>query len=119
MLGKVKPGDLGRGKVIQGGMRPDEIEEEDEHADKVVCGSKGSEALFGFVPGFELLVEALDEIVGYVVLETFDANMLNALEKRFNREFIGGIPIGNYRVWLSMFSCLVQDGEGLRGIAIG
>ena len=95
MFGKVKASDLSGGKVIQSGMRTDEIKEENEHADKVVGGSKGSEALFGLVPGFELLVKALDEVVGYVILEALDANVSHPLEKRFNRDFVGGIPIGN------------------------
>ena len=42
----------------------DEVVEEDEHENEIVGGREGRKALFGFVPRLELLVEALNEVVG-------------------------------------------------------
>lgn len=55
-----------RSKVVQGGVRADEVVEEDEHGNEIVGGREGRKALFGFVPCLELLVEALNEVVGNV-----------------------------------------------------
>ena len=48
-------------------MGTDEVVEEEEHGNEVVSGGEGCKSLFGFVPGLELLVEALDEVVGDVI----------------------------------------------------
>ena len=50
-------------------MRADEVVEEDKHGNEVVGRSKRGKALLGLVPCFELLVEALNEVVGDVVVE--------------------------------------------------
>ena len=64
-------------------MRADEVVEEDEHGNEVVGRSKRGKALFGLVPCHELLVEALNEVVGNVVVEAVHTDMLNPMQ-RFN-----------------------------------
>ena len=76
----MKAGTLGRGKVVQGGVRADEVVEKDEHGNEVVGRSKGRKALFGFVPSLELLVEALYEVVGDVVMEALYTDMLYPMQ---------------------------------------
>ena len=44
-------------------MGADKIVEEEKKRDEVVGGIERSESLLGFVPGFELLVKAFDEVV--------------------------------------------------------
>ena len=60
-------------------MRADEVVEKDEHGNEVVGRRKGRKALFGLVPGLELLVEAFNEVVGNVVVETLHTDMLLSL----------------------------------------
>jgi len=60
-------------------MWADEVVEEDEHGNEVVGRSKRGKALLGFVPCLKLLVKALNEVVGNVVVETLHANMLYAM----------------------------------------
>ena len=75
-FGQVEAGTLSRSKTIQGGVRADEVVKEDEHGNKVVGGSKRGKALLGLVPSLELLVKALNEVVGNIIVEAFHANML-------------------------------------------
>ena len=59
---------MSRGEGVQGGMWADKVVEKDEHGNEVVSRSERGKALFGFVPGLELLVEALNEVVGNVIV---------------------------------------------------
>ena len=77
-FGKVKAGDLSWGQAIQGGMRADKVEEEHEHGNEIIGGLERGKPLFGLVPGFKLLVEAFDEIVGNIVVKTLDTDMRDA-----------------------------------------
>jgi len=90
----LKAGTLSRGKAVQGGMRADEVVEKDEHGNEVVGRSKGRKALFGLVPGLELLVEALNEVVGNVVVETLHADVLNPTQ-RLDRHLIGKVTVAH------------------------
>ena len=56
-------------------MRTKEVEKEDESRDSGIGRDKGVEAAFGFVPSLELTMESLDEVIGDVITEGFDANM--------------------------------------------
>ena len=58
-----------------------EVVEEDEHGNKVVGRSKRGKALFGLVPSLELFVEALNEVVGNVVVEALYADMLYPMQR--------------------------------------
>lgn len=75
-------------------MGPDEVVEEDEHGNEVVGGSKRGKALFGLVPSLELLVKALDEVVGDVIAEALNADMLNPMQ-RLNRHLIGKVAVAD------------------------
>lgn len=66
--------------MVQGGMRADEVAEKDEHGNKVVGRREGRKALLGFVPSLELLVEALYEVVGDVVMEALYTDMLYPMQ---------------------------------------
>ena len=69
LFGQMKTGTLSRGKAVQGGMRADKVVEKDEHGNEVIGGREGRKSLFGLVPGLELLVEALNEVVGDVIVK--------------------------------------------------
>ena len=90
----MKAGTLGRGKVVQGGVRADEVVEKDEHGNEVVGRSKGRKALFGCVPSLELLVEALNGVVGNVVVEALNADVLNPTQ-RLDRHLVGKVTVAD------------------------
>ena len=81
-----------RGKVVQGGMRADEVVEKDEQGNEVVGRRKGRKALFGLVPSLELLVEALDEVVDNVVSETLHADVLYPMQ-RLDRHLVSKVTV--------------------------
>ena len=83
-----------RGKAVQGGMWADKVVEKEEHGNEVVCISERGKALFGFVPCLKLLVEALYEIVGNVIVETLHADVFYSIQ-RFNRHLIGKVAIAH------------------------
>ena len=90
----MKTGTLSRGKAVQGGMRADKVVEKDEHGNEVIGGREGRKSLFGLVPGLELLVEALNEVVGDVIVETFHADVLNPMQ-RLDRHLIGEVTVAH------------------------
>lgn len=75
-------------------MRSDEVVEEDEHENEIVGRSKRGKALFGLVPGLELLVEALNEVVGNVIVETLHADVLDPMQ-RLDRHLIGKVTVAH------------------------
>ena len=75
-------------------MRADEVVKEDEHGNKVVGGSKRGKALLGLVPSLELLVKALNEVVGNIIVEAFHANMLYPIQ-RLDRYLIGKVTVAD------------------------
>ena len=92
LFGQMKAGALSRSKVVQGGVRADEVVEEDEHGNEVVGRSKRGKALLGLVPCLELLVKALDEVVGDVIVEALHTDMLNTMQ-RFNGHLVGKVAV--------------------------
>lgn len=66
-------------------MRADEVVEKDEHGNEVVGRSERGKALFGLVPGLELFVKALNEVVGNVVVEALHADVLNPMQRSDRR----------------------------------
>lgn len=74
-------------------MRPDKIEEEDKHADEIVGRIKGAKALFGFVPGFELMVESLDEVVGDIIMKGLDPDVDSRGEDRTDGDFVSTVAV--------------------------
>ena len=64
---------------MQGGVRADKVVEKDEHGNEIVGRSKGRKALFGFVPCLKLLVEALDEVVCNIIVETLHTDVLHPM----------------------------------------
>ena len=98
-------------------MRADEVVEKDEHGNEVVGGRKGRKALFGLIPGLELLVETLNKIVGNVIVEALHADMLDPMQ-RLDRYLVGKIAVAHNGLrsphWLHGF----QDGKSLRAISM-
>lgn len=88
----MKSGALSRSKAVQGGVRADKVVEEDKHGNEVVGRSKRGKALFGFVPRLERLVEALNEVVGNVIVEALHKDMLNPIQ-RFNGHLVGKVAV--------------------------
>ena len=75
-------------------MGTDKVVEEDEHGNEVVGGSKRRKALLGFVPCLELLVEALNEVVGNDVVEALHADVLNPTQ-RLDRHPVGKVTVAD------------------------
>ena len=75
-------------------MRADEVVEEEKHGNQVVGRSKGCKPLFRFVPGLELLVKALDEVVGDVVPEALHADVSDPIQS-FDRNAVGRITVAD------------------------
>lgn len=75
-------------------MGADEIVEKDEHGNEVVGRSKGRKALFGLIPCLELLVKALNEVVGDVVAEALHADVLNAIQ-RLDGHLVGRVTVAD------------------------
>ena len=98
-------------------MRADEVVEEDEHGNEVVGRRKGREALFGFVPGLELFVEALNEVVGNVIVETLYADVLYPME-RLNRHLIGKVAVAHNGARRAKILYRLQYGESLRTVSV-
>lgn len=65
---------MGRGGVVQGGIRADKVIEEDEQGNEVVGGGKRGKKPLDFVPSLELL---LNQVVGNVIVEALHADMAN------------------------------------------
>jgi len=108
---------LGRRKVIETRVRADKVEKENKHGNEIVRRSVRTKALFGLVPGLELLVESLNKVVGYIVFEGLDANVFKA--KRLSRLLVGGIAVGNENGRLAgQRRCLVEQGKGLRRVSV-
>ena len=99
-------------------MRADEVVEEDEHGNEVVGRSEGRKALLGFVPGLELLVKALNEVVGDVIVEALDADVLNSMQS-LDRHTVGRIAVADNGSWLAQEFHSLQDRKGLRAVPVG
>lgn len=93
-------------------MRADEVVEKDEHGNEVVGRRKGRKALFGLVPGLELLVEAFNEVVGNVVVETLHTDMLNPIQ-RLDRHLIGKVTVAHNSAGRAQILYRFQYGKGL------
>ena len=78
--------------AVQGRVWADEVVEKDEHGNEVVGGREGGKSLFGLVPSLELLVEALNEVVGNVIVEALHADVLNPVQ-RLDRHLIGEVTV--------------------------
>ena len=70
-------------------MGTDEIKEKNESSDEVIGRGKGRKTLFGFVPSLELLIKALNEVVGNIVLKALYPDMAHPREQGFDRNFVG------------------------------
>lgn len=98
-------------------MGADEVVEEDEHGNEVVGRSEGCKALFRFVPGLELLVKALNEVVGDVVVEALDADVLYPMQ-RLDRHPVSVVAVGDNGLGLAQRLHGLQDGKGLGTVPV-
>lgn len=100
-------------------MWPQEVVKEDVHGNQIVGTVEGIETAFGMVPGFELAMERLDEIVGDPVIEISDSNMLGLIEKQGNRLNISTVTIRNDgRTRTAEFiSAISENGMGRVGVS--
>lgn len=113
----MKTGTLSRCKAVQGRMRADKVVEKEEHGNEVVSRSKGGKALLGFVPCLELLVEALDEVVGNVIVEALHANMLYPIQ-RLDRHLIGEVTVTHNSFGCSQRPHCFQYGKSLWTVSV-
>ena len=95
-------------------MGSDEVEEEHEHGNEIVCGLEGRKTLFRLVPRFELLVEAFNEVVGDFVFEALDTDVPYIREDGFNRCFVRRVAIRDDGVWFTEAGSSLQHSKGLR-----
>ena len=69
-------------------MGADEIKEEEKSSDEIIGRGKGRKTLFGFVPSLELLIKALNEVVGNIVLKALNADVPHPREQGFDRNLV-------------------------------
>lgn len=98
-------------------MWADEVVEEDEHGNEVVGRSKREKALLGFVPCLELLVEALYEVVGNVIVEALHADVLNPMQ-RLNRHLVGKLGVTHNGLRSTHMLYGFQYGKRLRAVPV-
>lgn len=98
-------------------MGTDEVVEEEKHGNEVVGRSEGCKALFGFVPGLELLVEALNEVVGNVIVETLHTDVLYPMQ-RLDRHAVSVVAVGDNGLGLAQRLHGLQDGKGLGTVPV-
>lgn len=113
----MKSGTLSRSKAVQGGIGTYEVVEEDEHGNEVVGRSKRGKALFGLVPCLELLVEALNEVVGDVVVEALHTDMLNPMQC-LNGHLVGEVTVTHNGLRSSHRLHGFQYGKPLRAVPV-
>ena len=113
----MKTGTLSRGKAVQGGMRADKVVEKDEHGNEVIGGREGRKSLFGLVPGLELLVEALNEVVGDVIVETLHADMLDPMQC-LDRHSVGRIAVAHNGLRSPHRLHRFENGKSLRAVSV-
>ena len=106
-----------RGEAVQGGMRADEVVEKEEHGNEVVCRNERGKALFGFVPCLELLVEALNEIVGNIIVETLNADVFYPMQ-RFNGHLVGEVAVAHNSLRSPHRLHSFQYGKRLRAVPV-
>lgn len=75
-------------------MRADEIVKEEKNRDEIVGRVKRRKPLFGFVLCRELLVEAFDKVVGNIVEEALNADMLDC-QHRFHWNSVSAVAVGD------------------------
>ena len=103
--------------MVQGGVWVDEVVEKDEHGNKVVGRREGRKALLGFVPSLELLVEALYEVVGDVVMEALYTDMLYPMQ-HLNRHSVGGIAVAYNGLRSPHRLHRFENGKSLRTVSV-
>lgn len=81
-------------------MRADKVVEKDEHGNEVVGASKGRKTLLGLVPSLELLVKALDEVVGDIIAEAFHADVPHPIQG-LDGHPVGRVAIADNGLWRS------------------
>jgi len=98
-------------------MRADKVVEEDKQGNEVVGTSEGRKTLLGFVPCLELLVKALNKVVGNVIAEALNADMADTMD-RFNRQFVSGITVADNGVGGTQRLGSFQQRKSLRAVPV-
>ena len=112
---KIKTGDLCRSQIAQRRMRANEVVEKDKHGNKIVGRLERVKALFGLVPGLELFMKCLNQVVGDIVFKRLNADM-GGIKYCFNRLLVSGITVRNDRLRVPKVNG-AQQGESLRGVS--
>lgn len=81
-------------------MRADKVVEKDEHGNEVVGASKRRKTLLGLVPSLELLVKALDEVVGDIIAEAFHADVPHPIQD-LDGHPVGRVAVADNGLWRS------------------
>lgn len=68
---------------------------EDKGSNQAIGTIKRTEPTSGLVPGFELVVESLNEVIGNDIVEVFNLNVTNVREEFSSRFYIAVVAVGN------------------------
>lgn len=98
-------------------MGTDKVVEEDEHGNEVVGRSKRGKALFGLVPSLKLLVEALDKVVGDIIVEALHADMPDPMQC-LNGHLVGKVAVTHNGLRSPHSLHSFQYGKSLRTVPV-
>ena len=80
-------------------MRTYKVEEKDKHGYEIVGGRKGRKALFRLVPCLELLVKALNEVIGNIILKALHTDEFGVWQDRLHRHLVGAVAVADNSGW--------------------
>ena len=83
-----------RSQTVKSGMRADKVVKEEKNRDEIVGGIKRHKPLFSFIPCFKLLIKAFDQVVGDVVAEALDTDVLDS-QHCFYGDFVSAVTVGD------------------------
>lgn len=97
-------------------MRADKVVEKEEDGNQIVGRSKGKKPCF--VSSLKLLVKALNEIVGNVIVKAFKTDALNSVQRHDGHSVGGRITVGGNGTGSSQGLHRVQYGKSLRAVPV-
>ena len=68
---------------------------EDKSSNQAISTVKRTKSTSGLVPGFKLVVESLDKIIGNDIVEVFNLNVTNQREEFSGWFCIAAVAVGN------------------------
>ncbi len=106
-----------RSQTVKSGMRTDKIVKKEKNRNKIVGGIERRKSLFGFIPCFELLVKAFDQVVGDIVTELWTRIWFH-IQHCFYRNFVGTVTVGHDGSGFAKVLNGIKQGRSLRTIPV-